>query len=491
METTERKTVQRYIDETPFWADGTPLSHAPMTGMQWRIWAVSAAGKFFEGGIIFMTGVALPLIVKTYSLTSVEAGLVASTPLLGILVGATGFGRLADLLGRRFVFITDMVVLVAFLVLMIVAPNFSIVLLALFGIGIALGGDYPTAHLVISECIAARHRGRMVLAAFSFQALGALVGTIASYLVLSGDETTQVWRLMYATVLVPALLILIGRLFIIESPFWLIAHHKTVEAEFALYRLMKRTPQYPRKIALKPHMKQRHAHSLGLLELLRSPERRRELAFTSVPWFFQDIATYGIGLSMPLLFLEVLGESSGPARNVVGHLAQNVMSARITAVLDVFLVLGVVCAVLLADRVRRIPLQIWGFVGCAVGLVIACVGVISDGVVGFSMLFAGLMVFNFMCNVGPNAQTYLLAGEVFPTRLRASGAGLAASCGKVGAVGSAFLFPTVLLALGLELFLLLLVATSLLGAFFTWVWRIETTNRTFQEIDQAADKAED
>jgi MFS transporter, putative metabolite transport protein len=53
----------------------------------------------------------------------------------------------------------------------------------------------------------------------------------------------------------------------------------------------------------------------------------------------------------------------------------------------------------------------------------------------------GFMLFNFMNNLGPNAQTYLLTGEVFPTRIRELGAGLAAAFAKIGAVMTAFLFP--------------------------------------------------
>ena len=54
------------------------------------------------------------------------------------------------------------------------------------------------------------------------------------------------------------------------------------------------------------------------------------------------------------------------------------------------------------------------------------------------------MLFNFMTNLGPNAQTYLLAGEVFPTDIRGKGAGFAASFAKIGAVLTAFLFPVLL-----------------------------------------------
>ena len=49
------RTVQDYIDELPMWPDGTRLRSNPMTTMQWRIWMLAAAGKFFEGFVVFMT----------------------------------------------------------------------------------------------------------------------------------------------------------------------------------------------------------------------------------------------------------------------------------------------------------------------------------------------------------------------------------------------------------------------------------------------------
>jgi hypothetical protein len=60
------KTVQDHIDELPMWVDGTLLSSPPMTRMQWRIWSLAAAGKFFTGFILFMTGVALPLFFNEF-----------------------------------------------------------------------------------------------------------------------------------------------------------------------------------------------------------------------------------------------------------------------------------------------------------------------------------------------------------------------------------------------------------------------------------------
>ena len=66
------------------------------------------------------------------------------------------------------------------------------------------------------------------------------------------------------------------------------------------------------------------------------------------------------------------------------------------------------------------------FIGCAVGLGIASMSLDADGPTKLYLIMAGVMLFNFMTNLGPNAQTYLLAGEVFPTEVRGMGAGFAA-----------------------------------------------------------------
>jgi hypothetical protein len=92
------------------------------------------------------------------------------------------------------------------------------------------------------------------------------------------------------------------------------------------------------------------------------------------------------------------------------------------------------------------------------------------------------MLFNFMTNLGPNAMTYLIAGEVFPTKIRGSGAGFAASFAKIGAVATAFLFPILLSDIGTTVLLYILVGTSLLGAFVTWRFGIETMGVNLENI---------
>ena len=143
--------------------------------------------------------------------------------------------------------------------------------------------------------------------------------------------------------------------------------------------------------------------------------------------------------------------------------------------------IGIGFAIWLSDKLGRIPLQIAGFIGCSIGLILAAFGSNPDSY-NFILIVFGFFLFQFMTNLGPNSQTYLIAGEVFPTKVRGIGAGFAAACGKVGAVITAFFFPAVLNSIGAERLLPLLALVSLLGALVTWLYRVETKGINLETI---------
>lgn len=478
------RTVQDYIDETPNWPDGTVVPKIPMTSMQWRIWGLATAGKFFEGLVIFMTGVALPLIVREFQLGAAEKGLVGAAPLFGILIGATALGGLADHFGRKAMFIVEMALFTVFLMAVAFSPSFPLLVVFLFGMGLALGCDYPTAHLVISESIPSSDRGRLVLGAFAFQAVGAMAGTVIGYLILKFSADLFDWRLMYATAIVPAVLVTFGRFFVTQSGHWLIVQGRIAEAERETERLLLREPVYPKKVKLKKTADDGvRDDSPGFAKLFKKKHRRATI-LAAVPWFLQDLGTYGIGIFTPTILAATIGAVSQHERNLAEVIHKDMQAAEGAALIDILLVVGIVLAVFLVDKVGRIRLQIVGFLGCALGLFIAALSTHFTGSTQIFLIFTGFMIFNLMTNLGPNAMTYLLAGEVFPTKIRGVGAGFAASFAKIGAVLTAFLFPILLNDLGTSLLLYILVGASLLGAVITWRFSIETTGVNLERMDR-------
>jgi MFS family permease len=489
---TRPRTVQAYIDQTPAWPDGTPTVYVPLTRMQWRIWMLASAGKFFEGLVVFMTGVALPLIVKDFGLSPAEKGIVGAAPLAGIMVGAITLGGLADIYGRRRMFVIEMIVFALFLVGLAFSASFLWLVVFLFIVGLALGCDYPTAHLVISESIASRDRGQLVLGAFAFQAVGALVGTAVGYFILVRLPELSAWRWMYGSAIVPAILVAIARLFVSDSGHWLLSQGRKAEAEREVKRLLEREPPYPKDVRLA----EPPAHHLaavaaardgGWRELFKRPVRRATI-LASVPWFLQDLGTYGIGLFTPTILARTAGHETAAGHGLAATIALDVDAARGAAVIDALLIIGILAAVALADRIGRIKLQVLGFIGCAIGLALAAASPHAAEPMRTVLLFCGFMLFNFMTNMGPNAQTYLLAGEVFPIHIRGKGARFAASFAKVGAVLTAFVFPVLLATTGTGLLLVMLIATSLFGAWITWQFRIETTGVNLEEIDHGQER---
>ncbi|WP_461557554.1 MFS transporter [Synechococcus sp.] len=446
--------------------------------MQWLVWSLATAGKFFEGLIVFMGGIALPLVSEQFSIDQTTKGFITAATLAGILIGALFLGGLADRFGRKPVFIGEMVLLLIGLLGASFSSSSELLIFWLFIMGLALGADYPTAHLVISESIPASIRGRLVLGAFSFQALGAVIGTAICAVVLSSKPELSTWRIFYLLPVIPVALVAWGRIFLPESSHWLLSKGHLTKAEKQLRKLLNRQDisLLQLEIAEEGVVKYKSSKFGDLFH----GKQLKSTILASLPWFLQDISTYGIGIFTPIIIAAAFG-AEAQDHNLSALIHNDLLGAKGTALVDIGFLVGIAFAIWLSDKLGRIPLQIAGFIGCALGLLIAAAGNFN-GANNIVLIGVGFFLFQFMTNLGPNSQTYLIAGEVFPTKIRGVGAGFAAASGKVGAVITAFFFPALLSGFGADRLLPLLALTSLIGAWITWLYRVETKGVNLETI---------
>lgn len=459
------------------------LDRAEITPVMWLLWLLSAGLIALDGFDFFIIGVAIPFLQRDFGLNTAAIGTVAVAAVAGSLVGALTLGPLTDKIGRQVMLVVDIAIFIIATAGTALAWNTASLIAFRFLVGVGIGADYPISVSYITENVPSRLRGRMVIGAFTFQAVGALLGALTGLVVIhlfqiiypdSAQPAIQyAWRWMLGVGLILAIAVGILRLsFLLESPRYYIARGEYEEASKAASMLLDEpieiTPETDPP-AREPRLK---------YSALFSGHYLRNTIFASVPWFLQDIATYGIGIFTPA----IIGALAFANKN--NFMAKEMASATGSAFVDLFLIVGFLIAVLLVERAGRIRLQIIGFIGMALGLVILALSDLLPFENGSNLIvvFIGFLVFNLMMNVGPNSTTFLLSGEVFPTSIRASGAGFAAAFAKAGAVLGTFALPILQKSLGTPTLLLMLAFGCSIAAVITYLFRVETTGRSLEAV---------
>ena len=182
---------------------------------------------------------------------------------------------------------------------------------------------------------------------------------------LSLDPELDAWRWMYATALLPAILVTARPLLHHRKPNWLSVRGAHEKAETAVTRLLLRTPQYPQNSPLARHRRPMTRPAQASILALFNSRNRRATIFASVPWFLQDLGTYGIGMFTPTILAAALGGGADQIRSLSDLIADGILAAEGSALITALLIVGIVFAVVLADKLGRIKLQIFGFIGCA------------------------------------------------------------------------------------------------------------------------------
>lgn len=460
---------------------GDALDTATVTPLHRKFWLLAALGVMLDGFDFFIIGVANPLIADGYNLSAAVKGLVSAAAILGAVFGAGLLGPLADRIGRRRIFRLDLILFAVFSVACIFSWDVWSLIAFRFILGIAIGLDYPIAASYLAEVMPARTRGKWLVGAFSLQAAGILMGALVGVVTLELFPHVYAWRIMLGFGVLPALVILWLRRSVPESPRWLAQNGYDEEAVRVTEALTGHPVQVTDDDRRSGEPPPEGLKALIQPELFKRKMLRRTI-FTALPWFLMDIATYGVGIFTPTILASIA--IAGPNAT---FLSDDIASTKGTAALDIFLLLGFAGAIFLVERLGRVRLQLIGFAVmtgalCLLGLAERLPG---GGDSNLVLVFVAFAFFNTFMNMGPNATTYALPAEIFPTEIRAAGQGFAAAAAKMGAAVGVFLFPVLMSDIGTSALLFITAGACALGFIITYALRIEPRGRSLHDVSGA------
>ncbi|MDR3623917.1 MAG: MFS transporter [Chlamydiales bacterium] len=449
------------------------LSETSLKPIHWKVWLLSAMGIFLDGYDLFVISIAMPLIILDFAPSSVLQGLIGSSAVLGMVFGASIGGYLTDRYGRRAIYLIDLMLFIVFTILTAFSWDSISLILFRFLLGVGIGADYPICASYVSELMPKNIRGKMMIGAFSFQAIGIIAAAVTGLFILTLNPSAGAWRWILASGALPALIVLILRTQVFESPFWLLAHGKNEKAIKIISQLTQKSPAELQ--AIQQSVKSSHISGQKGIPFyhLFTKAHIRQTILSSIPWLLMDIATYAVGVFTPIILSAMLITKGSTGNVTITSIFSSVTGA---AFIDLFLIIGFLLNILLIEKWGRINLQILGFSGMAAGLmilVLATLGMESaqNHVI---LVFSGFIIFNLLMNMGPNATTFTIPAEVFPTKIRASGHGFAAGCAKIGAFIGIFFLPILTEHWGLPYSLIALAFVSMIGMFVTLIFQIET-----------------
>jgi len=227
-ETTTFRTIETAIPAR--------MDRLPWSKWHWMVIAGLGTVWILDGLAVTIVGAIGPRLTEAgagLELTAAQVGATGSAYIVGACLGALYFGRLADKIGRKRLFMLTLAIFLAGSVLTAFSMNFAWFLVCRFITGAGVGGEYSAIHSAVDELIPARVRGAVDLVIGGSYWIGTILGSVASLALLNDDwfAANIGWRLAFGLAAVMGFAILLVRRNVPESPRWLFLHGHEEEAE--------------------------------------------------------------------------------------------------------------------------------------------------------------------------------------------------------------------------------------------------------------------
>ena len=429
--------VVREVNESP--------RHASLT----RMIGIIALGGFFIDAYDFTSLSAGSVQLKEeFNLDAATFGLVTAVMAFGAIIGALSGGYFVDRFGRLRMFMINILLFVVATIGAALAPNYGILILFRFLIGVGVGLDVPVAMAFLAEFMAMKKKGRWVESAAAMWSTATIVGLLVALLLNNIGVGVELWRWAVGLGAVPAIVVLVLRFkYMAESPIWVASRGDLTEAARILTKISGRQYEVDPTAAIMVANASKSPGFVTVLKQLFAPKLRRRSILIVIMSATQSIQFSSVGFYLPLI--------------VFSFLANNVQISLLASI--VANACGLVAAILASLMVNRLGLRrlsIIGFSGVAVILVILGIwGPSLPALIGVALLalFIGFHTF------GPGSTAQSFSALSYPTEIRGAGAGLSQASNRTGSLLALLLVPIFLGTFGLYTTFFCLLVAPIIG----------------------------
>jgi SP family sugar:H+ symporter-like MFS transporter len=447
---------------------------------------VAAIGGFlfgFDSGVINGTVSALG---NAFNSSSVATGFNVASVLLGCAVGALAAGPLADKFGRRAIMIiTAIIFAISAFGSGISESSAEFIFYRLFG-GLGIGAASVLAPAYIAEVAPPALRGRLATLQQLAIVLGLFAAFLSNYLIADAAGSAQnilmldisAWRWMFWVELVPAILFLVGVLFIPESPRYLVAQGKVDDAKTVFSKISNDSAD-AQISDVKSSLHSDKKPSIRDL-FIDGSKKVHPIVWAGVALsVFQQF----VGINVVFYYGSELWQAAGFDESQ--SLFINVLAGT-TNIVSTFI------AIALVDKIGRKPLLLVGSVGMFISLsaltyIFGSAGLdeagklaLSDNMGTFALIMANLFVVFFGLSWGP--VVWVLLGEMFNNRIRGAALAVAASAQWIANFAITMTFPIMLANIGLAGAYGFYALSALISIFFVAKYITETRGKTLESM---------
>ena len=420
---------------------------------------IVGVATFFDAFDALAIATVLPVLVPMWKIAPPQIGLLISAGFLGQLIGALFFGWIGERFGRMHAMIWSIATFAVMSLVCAFAWDYNSFLIFRVLQGIGLGGEVPVAAVYISELTRAQNRGRFVL----LYELVFPIGLVGASLLGLWVVPNFGWQWMFYIGALPALLALVLRLLLPESPRWLAVHGRRAEAEAALSLIERETEESLGRQLPSPQPVVATRDQSASWSDLFGPHYLRRTLVVWVIWFSAYFVNYGLSIWLPTIYRTLFKLP----------LDQSLRYSLITQAVGL---LGTLICALTIDYVGR---RIWFALAFAGGF--ASLAVLAGTSSPTAVQVVTYMTFAYFFVSTINIGVYLYTPELYPTRARALGVGTATAwlrfASVIGPMAVGYM-----LAGGLQSVFLMFAIVAAIAAIVTALFAVETKGRVLEEV---------